>query len=229
MDRPELLVTLEDYEAPAREIIPADVYDYVAGGAGDEWTLRENRRAFDRWVIRPRMLRGIADEDLDTSADLLGTPVSMPVLIAPWAYQKGVHPDGERATARAAERAGTVMVVSTTTEAVLEEVATASPGPKWWQLYVFSDRGVTEETLRRVCESGFRAIVMTVDFQDAGLRHRDTRSGFVMPIGLPGSELMYEPALSWDHLPWIRERTPGLPLLPKRMLPAEAAGPALGA
>ena len=107
------------------------------------------------------------------------------------------------------------MVVSTTTEAYLEEVASAAPGPKWWQLYVFTDRGVTAETLRRACAAGYGATVLTVDFQDNGLRHRDTRSGFVMPIGLSTSDLQYDPAISWDDLPWIREHTPGMPLLLK--------------
>jgi 4-hydroxymandelate oxidase len=229
MAEPELFVTLDDYEAPARARLPADVYDYIAGGAGDEWTLRENRRAFDRWTLRPRMLRGFSGDDLDTSTELLGTPLSMPVLIAPWAYQTGVHPEGERATARAAERTGTVMVVSTTTEAFLEEVAAASAGPKWWQLYVFTDRGVTGEVLRRAAAAGFGAVVMTVDFQDAGLRHRDTRSGFVMPMGLPDSEQPYDSAISWDDLPWIREQTPGLPLLLKGILTGEDAALAVEA
>jgi isopentenyl diphosphate isomerase/L-lactate dehydrogenase-like FMN-dependent dehydrogenase len=221
MEELPVFVTVDDFEAPARERLPSDVYDYYAGGAGDEWTLRENRAAFDRWILRPRMLRGIPYEALDLTTELFGTPLSMPVLIAPWAYQSAAHPDGERATARAAERAGTIMVVSTTTEAFLEEVAAASAGPKWWQLYVFTDRGATAEALRRAKESGFGAIVLTVDFQDNGLRHRDTRSGFVMPIGLSTSELQYDPAISWDDLPWIREQAPGLPLLLKGILTAE--------
>ena len=225
----ERFVIVDDYEGPARARLPADVYDYVAGGAGDEWTVRENRAAFDRWILRPRVLRGIPRGDLDLSTEVFGEPVSMPVLVAPWAYQRGVHPDGERATARAAARAGTVMVVSTTTEAFLEEVAASSTGPKWWQLYVFTDRGATVETLGRVRASGFRAIVMTVDFQDNGLRHRDTRSGFVMPMGLPSSELAYDPTISWDDLPWIREQIPGLPLLLKGILTGEDAALAVEA
>jgi 4-hydroxymandelate oxidase len=229
MEELPAFVTVDDFEAPARERLPADVYDYIAGGAGDEWTLRENRTAFDRWILRPRVLRGIADEELDPSTELFGTPVSMPVLIAPWAYQSGCHPDGEAATARAAERAGTVMVVSTTTEAFLEEVAAASAGPKWWQLYVFTDRGVTASVLARARAAGFGAVVMTVDFQDNGLRHRDTRSGFVMPIGLSTSDLQYDSAISWDDLPWIREQAPGLPLLLKGILTAEDAALAVDA
>jgi isopentenyl diphosphate isomerase/L-lactate dehydrogenase-like FMN-dependent dehydrogenase len=229
MEELPAFVTVDDFEDPARERLPADVYDYYAGGAGDEWTLRENRAAFERWILRPRMLRGIPYEDVDLSTELFGTPLSMPVLIAPWAYQSAAHADGERATARAAERAGTIMVVSTTTEAFLEEVAAASAGPKWWQLYVFTDRGVTGEALRRAAAAGFGAIVLTVDFQDNGLRHRDTRSGFVMPIGLSTSELQYDPAISWDDLPWIRERAPGLPLLLKGILTAEDAALAVEA
>ena len=224
-----MFVTVDDFEAPARALLPADLYDYYAGGAGDEWTLEENRRAFEHWTLRPRMLRGIRDEDLDLSTEVLGAPVSFPVLIAPWGYQWKAHPDGESATARAAERAGTVMVVSTTTERFLEDVAGASAGPKWWQLYVFSDRGFTAEMLGRVHAAGFGAIVLTVDFQDNGLRHRDTRSGFVMPIGLPTSELVYDPALSWDDLAWIRELTPALPLVVKGILTAEDSAMAVDA
>ena len=223
MAEAERFLKVDDYEEPARALIPAEIYDYIAGGAGDEWTLGENRAAFERWSLRPRMLRGIAPEHLDLSAELYGVEVSMPVLIAPWAYQRGVHPEGEAATARAAARAGTVMVVSTTTEAYLEEVAAASGGPKWWQLYVFTDRGYTGEVLARVRAAGFGAIVMTVDFQDNGLRHRDTRSGFVMPIGLSTSDLVYDPAISWDDIPWIREHAGGLPLLLKGILTAEDA------
>ncbi len=223
MEELPAFATVDDFEAPARERLPAEVYGYYAGGAGDEWTLDQNRAAFDRWILRPRMLRGIRAEDVDLSTELFGTQVSMPVLIAPWAYQSAAHPDGERATARAAEAVSTIMVVSTTTEAFLEEVASASTGPKWWQLYVFTDRGFTAEVLARVRAAGFGAIVMTVDFQDPGLRHRDTRSGFVMPIGLPTSDLRYDPAISWDDLPWIREQAAGLPLLLKGILTAQDA------
>ncbi len=228
MDEPSFL-TVDDFEEPARAKLPKDVYDYYAGGAGDEWTLAENVRAFQRWSLRPRMLRGIRDEDLDTSAQILGTGVDMPVLIAPWAYQRMAHPDGELATARAAERAGTIMVVSTTAEEFMGDVAAASAAPKWWQLYVFADRGYTAEMLHRVRDSGFGAVVMTVDFQENGLRHRDTRNGFVMPLGLPQSDLRYDPAISWDDLAWVREQAAGLPLLLKGILTGEDASLAVAA
>ncbi len=216
----EQRLTVDDFEPVARERLPPDVFDYYAGGAGDEWTLAENRRAFERWVIRPRMLA--ASYPPDPSTELLGSRIEFPVLVAPWAYQRMAHPDGELATARAAARAGTIMVVSTTTHAYLEDVASASDAPKWWQLYVFSDREVTAEMLKRVDAAGFAAICFTVDFPVAGLRHRDTRSGFEMPVGLPHDELVFDPNITWDDLAWIREQA-RLPLLVKGIMTAEDA------
>ena len=213
-------VTVDDFEPVARERLPADVYDYYAGGAGDEWTLRENRRAFEDWVIRPRMLTGAYPPDPSTS--LLGTDLAMPILVAPWAYQKLAHPEGEIATARAAAKAGTIMCVSSTTVEYLEEVAAASDGPKWWQLYVYSDRGLSVEMLRRVHAAGFAAVCFTVDFPVGGLRHRDTRSGFIMPIGLPDDDMVFDPAISWSDLSWIREHAP-VPVLVKGIMTGEDA------
>ncbi len=217
-DRP--FVTVEDYEPVARERLPHDVYDYYAGGAGDERTLAENRRAFERWAIRPRMLTGAYPPD--PSTELLGSRIAMPILVAPWAYQRMAHPDGELATARASARAGTIMVVSTTTQSYLEDVASAADGPKWWQLYIFTDRGFTAERLKSVHASGYSAICFTVDFPVAGLRHRDTRNAFEMPMGLPQDDLVFEPNIAWDDLAWIREQAP-LPLLLKGIMTAEDA------
>jgi isopentenyl diphosphate isomerase/L-lactate dehydrogenase-like FMN-dependent dehydrogenase len=214
------IVTVDDYEPLARERLPTDVYDYYAGGAGDEWTLAENRRAFERWVIRPRMLAGAWP--VDPSIELLGTSIDAPVLIAPWAYQKRAHPDGELGTARAAARAKTVMVVSSTTVDYLEDVAGASDGPKWWQLYVFTERRETVDMLHRVHAAGFVAVCLTVDFPVSGLRHRDTRNDFDMPIGLPQDERTFAPDLTWDDLSWIRDAAP-VPLLVKGIMTAEDA------
>jgi isopentenyl diphosphate isomerase/L-lactate dehydrogenase-like FMN-dependent dehydrogenase len=214
------ILTVDDYEPLARERLPTDIYDYYAGGAGDEWTLAENRRAFERWVIRPRMLAGAWPAD--PSTEVLQTRIGAPVLVAPWAYQKGAHPEGELATARAAARAKTVMVVSSTTVDYLEDVARASDGPKWWQLYVFTERGETVDMLHRVHAAGFAAVCLTVDFPASGLRHRDTRNDFDMPIGLPQDELTFAPDLTWDDLAWIREAAP-VPLLVKGIMTAEDA------
>jgi len=220
-------VTVEDYEPVARERLPTEVYDYFAGGAGDERTLRENILAFERWVVRPRFLRAAGTPD--TSTHVLGTRISFPVLIAPWAYQWMAHEDGELATARAAAAAGTIVVVSSTAVGSVEDVATASDGPKWWQLYISADRGFTEEMLARVRASGFSAICWTVDFPVNGLRHRDTRNGFVMPLGLDRSDYVYDPAITWDDLGWIRERTQDIPILVKGILTSEDADLAIQA
>jgi isopentenyl diphosphate isomerase/L-lactate dehydrogenase-like FMN-dependent dehydrogenase len=220
MTDPPELVTVEDYERVARERVPSDVWEYVRGGASDGWTLAENRRAFDRWVIRPRML--VTERRRDLSTEILGERVSMPVLVAPWAFQRSLHPGGEAATARAALRAGTIMTVSTTAEAFAEEIALASPGPKWWQLYVFEDRSRAEEMLGRVAALGYRAIVMTTDFQEGGLRYGLIRSGWEPPLDLGYADLLYDPELTWDDLAWVREHAP-LPLVLKGILTAEDA------
>ncbi len=221
MDDVPRFVTVDDYEPVARERLSADVYDYYAGGAGDEWTLAENRRSWERWSLRPRVLRGSAVPDPSTS--ILGTPISLPLLVAPWAYQSMAHPDGEPATARAAAAAGTIMVVSSTAVDTLEDVATAADGPKWWQLYVFRDRGATTDMLARVVDAGYEAICLTVDVPHLGLRHRDTRHGFVPRFGASTSEVQFEPQLTWDDIGWVRERIAGLPLLVKGILTAEDA------
>jgi 4-hydroxymandelate oxidase len=226
VDEPRFVI-VDDYEPVARERLPKDVYDYYAGGAGEEWTLAENRRAFDRWILRPRFLRATGPPD--PSTDLFGTRISSPILVAPWAYQRLAHPDGERATARAASSAGTIMVVSTTAADDLEEVAKAGDMPKWWQLYIFTDRGKTAEVLDRVAAAGYAAICWTVDFPANGLRHRDTRNGFVMPMGLEVDELVYDPMITWDDLAFIRKHVPGVPLLVKGILTAEDAELALRA
>jgi len=212
---------VDDYEPVAKEKLPSDVYDYYAGGAGDERTLGENLRAFDRWVLRPRFLRGSGSPD--PSTELLGTRVEFPVLVAPWAYQGRAHPDGERGTVRGATRAGTIPVVSSTAIDDLEQIAAASDGPKWWQLYLFEDTGLNAEMLGRVVSAGYEAICWTVDFPVAGLRHRDARSGFVIPLGIGDADYLYEPNMTWDHLTFIREYAPDLPVLVKGILTAEDA------
>jgi (S)-2-hydroxy-acid oxidase len=219
--RPPEIVTIEDYERIARERLPTDTWEYYAGGAGNEWTLAENRRAFGRWVIRPRMLVTARERDLSTA--ILGQDVSIPILIAPWAYQRLAHPEGEIATARAAARAGTIMAVSTTAVAHAEAIAGASGATKWWQLYVFADRGATAEMLHRVASAGYRAIVMTTDFQEGGLRYGLTRSGWEAPIEMGYTDLAFDPELSWDDVGWVREQTGGLPVILKGILTAEDA------
>ncbi len=213
------IVAVQDYEPIARERLPREVYDFVAGGAGDEWTLRENERAFERWTLRPRVLGGVSP---DPSTAILGTPMSMPIMVAPWGYQRLLHPEGEVATARAAARAGTVMAAATSSEGILEAIAAASDAPKWWQLYLFADRDFTTAMLRRVAEAGYAALLFTVDLPVLGTRYRDLRNAFKMPPELLPSGGPYDATITWDDLAWIRERS-GLPILVKGILTAADA------
>jgi 4-hydroxymandelate oxidase len=216
---PSPYVQVDDYEPVARSKLPEDLWDFYAGGAGDERTLADNVRAFDRWILRPRVLRGASTPD--TATTLLGWPLSCPILVAPWAFQRRAHPDGEAAVVRAAGRVGTIAVISSTAADHAEEVAAAATGPVWWQLYLFADVGRSAELLRRVADAGFGAICWTVDLPVLGLRHRDTRRGFEPPVPVGAEDHAYEPALTWEHLSLIRDHAPGLPVVVKGILTGE--------
>lgn len=173
---------LDVLEAAARELLPPGVFDYYAGGAETETTLAESGPAWQRWRLRPQMLRDVSA--VSTATTLLGTPVSMPIGVAPWALQRMAHTDGESATARGAAAAGTVMAVSTTASVPLAEVAGASDGPKWFQLYRVHDPAYTDDLVRRAADAGYRALVMTVDLPLLGRRLRDVVNDFQLPEGI---------------------------------------------
>jgi 4-hydroxymandelate oxidase len=164
----------------------------------------------------------------DTRTEVLGVSLSMPALIAPWAYQRLVHPDGELATARAAAREGSLMVVPTPAEHDLEAIAAASDGRTWFQLYVLRDRAASERMLDRAVEAGYGAVVFTVDLPVGGLRYRDVRNGFEIPQAMRARGGEYDPDIRWNDVAWIQERT-GLPVLVKGILTAEDALLALDA
>jgi 4-hydroxymandelate oxidase len=179
----EGLVNVSDFERVAAERLGAGVLGYFAGGAGDEETLRENVAAWGRYRLRPRILAGHVE--WGTRTELLGAELSMPLLVAPVAYQRLVDPEGEVAMARAAAEAGTVMCLSTLATARPSELAAAAPaGRRWFQLYCFSDEGVTRALVEEAVASGFEAIVVTVDAPRGGNRERDLRTGFRIPEGL---------------------------------------------
>lgn len=166
----------------ARALLPRGVYDYYAGGAEAEITLGESPAAWRRWRLRPRVLRDVST--VSTATTLLGTPVTMPIGVAPWALQRMAHPDGESGTARGAAAAGSLMTVSTTATVPLDEVAAAAAGPKWFQLYRVHDPAYTEDLVRRAADAGYRALVMTVDLPFLGRRRRDLVNDFHLPAGL---------------------------------------------
>jgi isopentenyl diphosphate isomerase/L-lactate dehydrogenase-like FMN-dependent dehydrogenase len=217
-------VTLDGWEAAAIEKLPAGLYDYIAGGAGAERTLAANEAAFDRWRIWPRVLRRSGSPD--PSTEVFGERWAFPVGVSPWAFQWQVHPDGETATARACKALGVAMCVSST---VLDrQAAVAGAGGRlWWQLYVWRDRPATAAQLHSAAETGYRAIVWTVDVPALGARYRDARNAYELPVGPAGSAQEFEPDLSWDDLAWIRAQAPGLPVVVKGVLRPEDAAAAV--
>ena len=157
------------------------VADYYAGGAGEERTLRQNRAAFARWTFRPRVLVDVSNVELATT--VLGAPVPFPILVAPTAFHRLAHPEGEIATAKGVLATGTTMVVSTIASERLEDVAETGV-ERWFQLYVFRDRELTGTLVKRAYTAGYRAIVLTVDTPLLGTRYRDERNRFQLPDGV---------------------------------------------
>ncbi|HRI63078.1 MAG TPA: alpha-hydroxy acid oxidase [Polyangium sp.] len=227
------LVCIPDFEKAARSALSRMTWDYYRSGADAERTLRENVRAYRRWEIHYRVLVDVAERRLET--EILGVPISMPILIAPTAYQRLAHPDGELATARAAAEAGTIYTMSTLATTSIEDVARVSQGPRWFQLYVHKDRELTQSLVERAEAAGFGALVLTVDTPVLGRRIRDVRNGFGLPAGLvmanlvdaPGMKGMesssalaryiasrHDASLSWHDVEWLRGLT-RLPLLLK--------------
>ncbi|HEV3229650.1 MAG TPA: alpha-hydroxy acid oxidase, partial [Solirubrobacteraceae bacterium] len=174
------LLNVWDFERVAAERLEPGLHGYYAGGAGDERTLRDNVAAFRRWHLRPRVLVDVSATSAATT--VLGTPVSMPLLVAPVALQRMAHPDGEAGMARAAAAAGTVFCLSTLATSRPSEIADSAPAAaRWFQVYCLHDRGVTRALVDEAIEHGFSALVLTVDAPRAGRRERDLRTRFSVP------------------------------------------------
>jgi 4-hydroxymandelate oxidase len=235
-------INVADYERIAAERLAAGPLAYFGGGAGDELTMRENVAAYHRWALRPRVLVDV--EKTTTATTILGAEVSMPILVAPVAVQALAHPEGEAGMARAAAGAGTIMSLSTVASARPAEVAAAAPGGRrWFQLYCFRDRGVTDALVAEAVESGFEAIVVTVDAPRGGKRERDLRTGFQIPtgIGVPSVEAavgggarlgiaevfdLVDPTLGWSDIERLAADSE-VPVLVKGVLRGDDAGLAI--
>lgn len=232
-------VNLHDWEARARKVLGDDAYNYVAGGGGDEVTLRDNRAAYARWKILPRVLRPGSGSELATM--ILGQPSRLPIMVAPFAYQGVLSPEGECDTARAAEAVGAPMCVSTLSNRSLEDIASAAPkGDHLFQLYAQKDHQVNVDMLARAADAGYRAVIVTVDLPPFGSRDRDARSGFSIPATLelpnipppPGHDGSLTPHqttflmnadMGWSDIEQIAAAT-DLPLLVKGILsPADVS------
>ena len=249
-------VAPEEWEALAQEKLDAGAFDYIAGGAGGEATMRANREAFERRRLRPRMLTGNTERDL--SVEVLGMHSPTPFLLAPIGVLSIAHPEGEMAVARAAASLGIPFCLSTAASSSIEDIAEAmGDAPRWFQLYWINDREIVASLLARAEAAGYTGVVVTLDTPILGWRPRDLRKAYLPFIRGEGcgqffsdpvfrSKLSKPPeddlltaaatmlstfphlALTWDDLAWLRELT-SLPLLVKGVLTAEDARLALDA
>ena len=238
--------SLADHERLAQQRLDANAWAYFSGGAGDEITLRANRSAWDGITLLPRVLQPLAGGH--TRVQLLGRTLAHPLLLAPVAFQRLAHPDGELAMAYAAAALGAGVVLSTQASVSLETIASTvlsdpGRGPLWFQLYLQPDRGVTRALVQRAEAAGYEALVLTVDAPASGVRDRERRAGFRLPPGVgavnlaaapaplqpplrPGQSALFDGLLhhapTWDDVAWLQSIT-ALPVLLKGVLhPADA-------
>ncbi len=236
-------LNLHELEALAKAKLPQLAWDYYSSGADDEQCIRRNVSAYEKVLLHYRVLVDVAQRSLATT--LLGEPLAMPIAVAPTAFHRLAHPDGELATVRGAGDAGTLFILSTLSNTKVEAVVAAASGPVWFQLYVYKDRKATEALVHRVEAAGCRALVLTVDAPLLGRRERDVKNRFGLPPELGVENLhaagyspvpsaggesglaayfadLLDPALTWDALPWLRSITK-LPILVKGIVRADDA------
>ena len=215
-------VSLSDFESLARERVNRMAFEYISGGAADEITLRWNRESFDRIRLRPRILVDVSR--LDTRVTLFGQEMPFPIVLAPTAYHRLVHKEGELATVRGAGAAGATLVASMLATFTVEEMSKAATGPLWFQTYILKDRGFTKDLIQRAEGVGCKALCVTVDSPVVGVRNRDQRAHFALPTDMeranlkglmrPGGNLrppegdIYTPILDaslvWKEIEWLR-------------------------
>lgn len=235
------MTCLADFEAHAYQVLPRNALDYYRSGADHMQTLKDNRRAYQRYRIAPKMLVDVSKRDLSTR--ILGKRVEFPIGIAPTAMQRMAHPDGECASARAAQEMGTIFIMSTLSTSSIEEVAQSAPKAiKWFQLYIYKDREVTKNLVLRAEKAGFEALVLTVDAPFFGRRLADVRNKFELPphlrmanfVGLGDLETkagksgggsginnyvasLFDQSLSWKDVAWLKSFSK-LPIILKGIL-----------
>jgi len=235
------LLKLDDFEPAAQAVLPRGIYDYIAGGAEDEATLRDNRDAFARYRFRFKILAAADRPDLST--EVLGQRFTMPVHLAPAAIQRMAHPEGEAAAYRAASDAGIAYCLSTLSSVSIEDLATAGSGVRWFQLYMHAERAVSAAFVERAVEAGYSAILLTVDLARTGRRERDIRNAFSLPDGVSYANLEgrrrtataegpdpfarnvnanTNAALGWEDLEWLVAKT-SLPVIVKGVVRADDA------
>lgn len=230
-------ISLDDFQRQAKLVLGKALYEYVASGTDDEQTLSENRQAFKRIFLIPRMMRDVADVDL--SLEVFGQQLSMPIFVSPAGVHKLMDPEGECATAKACKEAGTLMGVSQHATVSMEDIADAAPGaPLWFQLYILKDRALTVDIVRRAEAAGYTAICLTVDSVRFGSREADWRNNFNgLPPGVTlanyptqdgyndrvkdawdqNTEKLFDERATWADIGWLKTIT-SLPILVKGIL-----------
>jgi 4-hydroxymandelate oxidase len=236
------VLTIEDFAVAAKDYMSPAAYEYVSGGAGSDLTLAENRAALNRIKLLPRVL--VDASEIDTRLELYGRQHAFPILLAPCAYHKLVHPDGELETVRGANTSEATLVSACFSNFTFEEMSVASSRPHWFQLYIQTDRGFTRELVERVLAAGCEAICVAVDVPVNGPRDRELRAGFRLPPGVERANLSalgkglaaaaHRPAgrniysathaanATWKDIEWLRSIVP-VKLLLKGILHPEDA------
>jgi L-lactate oxidase len=226
------IVTLRDLQAEAQKVMAPFGYAYVAGGAGDEWSMRENMAAFDRWVINADFMSGVGSAD--TTTTILGTKISYPVITAPMGNQGSVHAQGDIPNVKGAAAAATLYCVSSVAQQSLETLAAASDGPKWFQLYIPRDRGFAREMLQRAKAAGYKALIVTADVDVTSNRERSMRlQGAALPnlsmgnvpktdAGKAGNAMDMKGDMSWADIDFARQES-GLPVIIKSIMSPKQA------
>lgn len=238
---------LEELQLIAKEKLDQATYDYIAGGAGSEWGIKNNRDAFHNYQLVPRLLQNVSDVDM--SIQMLDVSLPCPIIIGPSSFHKLVCPEGEVQTARASEKIKTIMTLSTMSSCSIEEVAKSNNAPKWFQLYIFKNLVLTENLVKRAEKSGYKALVLTVDVPVMGNRWRDIKNKFSLPSHIDAANLrdlssltlsdkingskikeqtdqQFESNLTWETIDWLCSITK-LPILLKGILHPEDASEAL--
>lgn len=229
-------INIAELEPLARSRMEPASWDYYAGGAGDELTVADNRDAWGRLRLRPRVLVDVSAVRVATTA--FGVALDHPVIVAPTAAHVLAHPDAEVATARGAAAAGALMTLSTIASRPMEDVAAAAPdAPRWFQLYAPTDREHCASLVRRAADAGYSAVAVTVDLPLPGNRERDLRTGFEVQLGVhlpsdqpvdPDTGVVVLPTMDWNTLDWLRSVCP-IPLIAKGILRADDAARAVDA
>ncbi|HEV3037193.1 MAG TPA: alpha-hydroxy acid oxidase [Candidatus Angelobacter sp.] len=216
--QPESMLTLADFEAQAENCMSPMAYGYIVGGAADELTLRANSEDWRRIRVCPRVLVDVSEISLQT--EILGQQFEMPILLAPAAFHRLCHSDGERATIAGANEGGTTLVLSSFSTESVEDIAAMAQHPLWFQLYFQKDKGLTQQMVDRAHAAGCKALCITVDTPVLGLRHRESRIQFQLPkdFKLPNLNLgpvthrpvrsaiyseLLNPTLVWKDVDWL--------------------------